>query len=396
MALRRNLTIASLRTFFAMFMLVVPVLVPYWRSLGLSMHDVLELQAIFGLAVAIFEVPTGYLADLFTRKGSVVLGSFMTALSFSYLPFARTYNELLVFELVNAFGASLVSGAKDALVYESIPPEASRKKILGSFSQWGLVGEAVAAIVAGFLVLYSFSAVIWAQVAVGWVPFILSLLFVEPPRQKMSGGSHSGRFGEAVRAVLLSDPLTRLVFMNYVCWGLSTFCIVWLQQQYWTERGVPVSWFGVLWAALMLIAAAASRLAHVVEAKIGAHRMLMAIALLPVIGYLIMASSPALFGVSVGALFYVVRGFCGVVYGDAFNWRIPSAYRATANSMQSLFMRLGFAILGPILGLVVDSFGISSCFALLAALFLGCSVILAYPLVRRIDELHVGYIPPES
>jgi MFS family permease len=133
MNLAKNIALISVRSLFGMFLIIMPIIVPYWRSLGLSMHEVLEIQAIFGLSVALLEVPTGYIADLFGRKLSVVLGSFISGVSFTILLFADSYWSLVLFEVVLALACSLVSGAEDAILYESIPEGVSRKRVIGSF-----------------------------------------------------------------------------------------------------------------------------------------------------------------------------------------------------------------------------------------------------------------------
>jgi MFS family permease len=379
-----------------MFLLVVPVLVPYWRSLGLTMHEVLELQALFGLAVVVFEVPTGYVADLWGRRYSVVLGGFLSGLSFSYLPFADTYTKLAIFEVAIAFAGTLVSGAEDAIVYETIPATANRRRILGSFGVWSLLGETGAALLAGVLVLHSFAAVVWAQVVVGWLPFILSLFLIEPPRSAMPESSHSARLTKVFAHVFVEDSLTRLIFINYVIWGLSSFCVVWLLQEYWTLAGVPLSYFGVMWATLMAVSALVSKFAHAVEHKLGAAWTLGVIALAPIGGYILMAYAGPVVGIVAGVLFYVTRGLSGVVFQDAFNWRISSTYRATANSLKSLFFRLGFVPIGPLLGTVIDTHGMVTALGILATAFAACGALLMVPLIKRLDEMHVAEIPSRA
>lgn len=357
------------------------------------MREVLELQALFGFAVAAFEVPTGYIADLFGRKVSVVLGSFISGVTFSFWPFTHSYWGFAAIEVSLALGCSLVSGADDALMYESIPPNVARKKVIGAFNMWGLLAEVCASLLAGALIAYSFAAVTWAQAIVGWLPFCISLFLIEPPRAPLSEGSHYARIGEVFRHILLNDPLTRLIFMNFVVWGLSSFCVVWLLQQYWVEAGVSLSWFGVMWAGLMLVSVFTSRFAHAIEARLGADRTLLLIAAAPIAGYLLMAFAPAMVGIVAGSLFYVTRGLTYVVYQDAFNWRVPSSFRATANSIQSLFFRLGFVPIGPLLGFVADTRGLTTCLATLAGVFGVIAITLLLPLVYRIDEMHVDYIP---
>jgi len=393
MDLSRNISLISTRSLFAMFLITMPIIVPYWRSLGLSMHEILEIQAIFGLSVAILEVPTGYIADLFGRKLSVVLGSFISGVGFTLLVFADTYWSLVTFEVVLALACTLVSGAEDAILYESIPEGVSRKKVIGSFRSMGLIGEVLASLLAGVLVAYSFGAVLWAQMIVAWIPFVVSLFLVEPPRARIERGSHISEIREVLAGIILRDPLTRLVFVNFVVAGLSSFCVVWLLQEFWRQSQVPISYFGVMWAALMLVSVVVSRGAHALEALLGARRTLLLIAIAPILGYLLMAFAPPLAGIIGGALFYVTRGLTYVVYQDAFNWRVPSRYRATANSFVSLFFRLGFVPIGPLLGSVVDGRGMRVALMMLAGGFCVTLVALLLPLVRRIDELHVEYIP---
>jgi len=380
--LSRNILIASWRSFFGMFLVVVPVLVPYWRSLGLTMHEVLELQALFGLAVVLLEFPTGYVADLFGRKASVVLGGLISGLSFSFLPFAHTYSELLIFEISVALAATLVSGAEDAIVYESIAAIANRRRIIGSFVVWSLLGETSAALLAGVLVTYSFAAVVWAQAAVGWLPLFFALLLIEPPRPPMPESTHTARILKVLSHVFIDDRTTRLIFINYVVWGLSSFCVVWLLQEHWRISGVPLNYFGILWAMLMGLSALVSKFAHRIENHLGSKTTLYTLAIAPIIGYLLMAFAPIAVGIAAGTLFYLTRGLTYVVFQDAFNSRINSEYRATANSLQSLCFRLGFVPIGPLLGTIVDLHGLTTALVSLAAAFSVCALVLMPSLIR--------------
>lgn len=382
----RNIVIASWRSFFSMFLLLIPIAVPYWRSLGLSMREILQLQAIFGFAVVILEIPTGYVADVVGRKHSVVLGSFLCGLGFSWLPFATTFNSLVAFEITLALGASLVSGAEDAIVYESIPSLANRRQILGAFRVWSLMGETCAALLAGLLVLHSYSLVLWAQAAVGWIPFLCAIFMIEPPRPKLHQSNYGSLIFKAVHHTLFEDSMRRLVFINYVVWGLSSFCVVWLLQEYWTQSQVPVQYFGVLWAGLMFISAVASRTAHYIEGKITTTGAMCIVAAAPVLGYVLMAHAPIFIGITAGALFYITRGLTYVIFQDEFNRRVPAIHRATANSLQSLCFRLGFIPIAPSLGAIIDAHGMPLGLDVLAISFGVCAVVLLLPLIHALNR----------
>ncbi|RME62044.1 MAG: MFS transporter, partial [Candidatus Dadabacteria bacterium] len=53
----------------------MPVIVLFFKENGLSMKDVFILQALFSVAVVIFEIPSGYFSDVVGRRTTLIVGS---------------------------------------------------------------------------------------------------------------------------------------------------------------------------------------------------------------------------------------------------------------------------------------------------------------------------------
>jgi len=104
--------------FFSMFMVLIPVIIPFFTSIGLSMTEIFSLQAIFGIVVATCEVPSGYICDLWGRKKTILVGSFLVGCGHTYLLWSDSFADLLVFEIFVAVGLSLISGADLSMMYD--------------------------------------------------------------------------------------------------------------------------------------------------------------------------------------------------------------------------------------------------------------------------------------
>ena len=104
--------------FASMFLILIPVIIPYFESYELSMKEIYELNAFFGLSVALCEIPSGYLADLWGRKRALQLGSCIIGSSFSALYWLDSYWEFVIFEMSLGIGLSLVSGTDIAMLYD--------------------------------------------------------------------------------------------------------------------------------------------------------------------------------------------------------------------------------------------------------------------------------------
>lgn len=107
-SLENNIKAIYLLGFFTGFLVVVPVFVPLLQGYGLSMSQVLQTQALFALTIALCEVPSGYVADLWGRRNAILVGSALNALGFFSLLWADSFVDFLIYEFILGVGFSLI------------------------------------------------------------------------------------------------------------------------------------------------------------------------------------------------------------------------------------------------------------------------------------------------
>lgn len=373
-----------LLAFFQMFLLVIPIAVPFVQSRGLSMQEFFTLQAIFGAAIVIGEVPSGYMADLFGRRVTLILGTLFLGIGHTLLLFADNFWWFLGFEICLGIGASLVSGADLAILYDTkhllgASPVVQQRSV-GNLFFVRSSSEALSALLCSLLLIWSMDLVIAWQAAIGWLPLILALSLVEPPIERLGTQSHWDNFRSIGYTLIFESRLMRLIVMSLAFWGLASFYALWLLQKYWENIGVPLIWFGYLWSGLVIISGLSGRYADRIERWLKAPLMLLLVGALPVLGYLGMAWTDSLISLIFAVFFFVARGLGLVALQNALNRRVPSLYRATANSLANFGFRGGFVLTGPIVGWVLDIWGLQTVFYLAAGFALLVLFLIILPL----------------
>jgi predicted MFS family arabinose efflux permease len=365
-----------------MGVVVMPVIVPFLAARGVTGSDVLSLQAIYGVAVMLFEVPTGTICDIIGCRRTMLIGAALNLLGWTAFAFAGGFAAYAGVEVLLAAAWSLVSGADITLIYQVLDgrdgDRDQRRRALSNYVLAQVLGEAVAALLGGVLAAWSLDLVGWVTAAEAVLPLLIAAMLP-------GGGGRPGAVSPAdfftVWRDVFGDRSRRLLFANMVVWSLATFIAVWLLQPYWTAQGVGLRWFGVLWAGTLVTVGVVSRAAPVLTRLIGQRGVLLVLAALPVIAYAGMAWLGGGPGVACGFFFYVSRGLSSVNLREAFNHRISARWRATSNSLTSGAFRLSFAICGPLVGLAMDRAGLDGALALLAGAFLLAFVLLVVPLM---------------
>jgi Major Facilitator Superfamily len=380
-------------SFFDPFMIVIPVWVPYLATQGITMRQFMELQAVFAIVILCGEVPSGLLSDLWGRKKTLLLGSTLKAVSFSLLPLWSNYEGFLFYHLTMGIALSMISGGDVALLYEwhlAAGGERSRgTAVLGNMKLAGQTGAAASALLGGAVVTLSYGHLLWANAILSWIPMLLVLGVTEPPAALAEGKKR--KRSEDLKAILSTtlgrDGATRFVFFNLIASGAAGLVMVWTHQKYWQDSGLPLAYFGVLFASYNLIFGFAGRAAALATTRYGQRTVFTAVGVLPVIACLGMASFSGWGGILLGTLGQIGRGLGSVVFLNTLNEKISSAFRATVISMAQMGTRASFALLGPLVGYGIDAGGLQSVLPALGVLFAIAFVLLLLPLVLREPRL---------
>ncbi len=387
--LHRNVLLIYGIAFFHSFMIIAPVIVPFFSSFGLSLTEIFYLQAAYATTIILLEAPSGYLADLFGRRKVLIIGSALHGLSYFLLNFADSIQFLLIFEIVLGVASSLLSGADLAILYDtqSCLGEDEKSEHSQGIANLGFFrssAEGLGALVGGLLAIYSFELMVLAQSSVAWLCIFLAIFTVEPNCKANRNLTIGLSLGYVVKFMLAGDPMLKRIALAIPLYNLTTFLAAWLIQPYWEQQGLALGLFGLLWCAQSLTAALAHKLGYALERKVGVVSTLVCIGILPIAGHLGLALLDGWRGIGVGLLLFFCRGLNQVVLVNALNRRVPSEFRATANSLTSFVFRLGFIIFGPLLGFIAESFSLTTAFVSLAVATAGLFALVMFPLILKV------------
>lgn len=392
--LQKNIFKIYMFDFFCMFLVIMPVIVPIFSNLGLNMEKIFLLQGIFGGTVALFEVPSGYMSDMWGRKKTLIVGAFLFGLGFTIMIFARGFWSLLLYEVVVGIGISLMSGTDLALLWDTIDSlkgefSVAHDRAVANLHFIRLLAEAIAAILGGILVTYSFHHVVVGNAIVMWIPFFVACTLVEPPKHVVLGANHRDNFKTIYNQIVKKNPFVRLLFLNTVTWGLGTFFAVWCLHRHWQMSNIKLENFGYLWALFNLVGGISGQLVSRMKPTSKSMWLIFA-ALLIVLSYFMMGAYLSLIGVFFGMGFYVARGINFVIFREWINKQFDSQFRATVNSVVSLGVRGVFFFAGPLIGFIIDRYSLQIALYGLSVFYLASFFIILRPLLVNKQNIYMS------
>jgi MFS family permease len=109
-------------------MFMVPVVMAYYQLKGVDIGAFLLLQGLFRVAVLTLEIPTGYLADRWSRTAQLTLGAAAWLVGLTLVWQAESFAGLLVAETFMALSVALYSGTTQAYLHEALQHEGRGKE----------------------------------------------------------------------------------------------------------------------------------------------------------------------------------------------------------------------------------------------------------------------------
>lgn len=374
---------------------------------GLNPFELVLLGTVLEASVFIFEIPTGIVADLVSRRLSVITGYTLIGLGLFLEGALPLFATILLAQAVWGIGYTFISGAKDAWLADEIGEE----KLAAAY----LRGSQLAQIAAftGIITNVGLASLqLNIPLLVGGLGQIALALFLalfmpetgfkpvsQAQRNTFQKMAHIFKQG---MLVVRERPLLSTMLGISLIYGLYSEPLdrLWealiLDNFVFPEFGrvTTVFWFGLVKAMIMIITILTTEIIKRRAAKLTHHRYVLMLAA----GSAIMALGLILFGLSTTLLMAllaymtvaIIRANLVPLYEAWINRGLPSQVRATVLSTFGQMDAIGQVIGGPAIGLVATRWGLRAAMVLSGALL---TPTLA--LYKRADNLESG-IPQED
>jgi len=356
------------------FMIVMPIIVLFFEKHGLSLTQIMILQATYSFTVAVLEIPSGFFADIYGRRLSLFYGSILTFIGYLIFSFFSGFNEFFIAEILLGIGGSLISGADSALIYDTLlqlKKDEDYTKVEGKNYGIGNVSEGIAGIIGGFLAITSLDLPVYIQTFVLFFSIPISYSLVEPESSYKLAKSIKSIW-LVVKETFFEENKLKWYIIYSSSMGIGTLSIAWFVQPFLIEIETPLFYYGIIWAGLNIITGITSYYSYLFKHK----NLLIYISLIMVISFILLGYNISMYGLIFIVFIYLIRGIITPTLRNLININSTSERRATVLSLRSFIIRISFAIIAPILGYITDYSDISFVFYSLA-MIVGLSSILA-------------------
>ncbi len=367
------------------FNLIMPIVVLFYQDIGLSMSQIFILKSVYSIAMVATELPSGYLADVWGCRKTIILGAILGTVGILIYSISSDFYSFILAEIILGVGFSFISGADSAILYDSLKAENREDdyiKYEGQITSAGNFAEALAGVAGGFLATISLRTPYYFQVFIAAIAIPAAIMLKEPQhvldrvRLKMS---------EILSIVKLTYQQVemRSAIMISSFTGAATLTYAWFVQPYFQEAGVPVSVFGILWTLLNLSAGVFSMFSYRIERLLGNKKTLLLIVVFISLGFILTSIEISLAGIAILFGFYMVRGIATPVLKDQINQYTDSKVRATILSVRNLEIRIIFAVIGPILGYLTDHFSLSTALIVCGITYFVAAILSIQPFLKK-------------
>lgn len=344
------------------FMLVMPIVVLFYKENGLNVSQVFILQSVYSLSIVLLEIPSGYFADALGRKNTIFIGAVLGFVGFAIYSISYGFWGFLMAEVVLGFGQSMISGADSALLYDSLVDAKQQDRYIkheGRMTSVGNFAEASAGILGGLLAAVSIRYPYYGQTLVALLAVPAAFTLIEPKTEHNRLELGWKQIVDVVRFALVKNLRLRWSIVLSSVVGASTLTMAWFVQPWLIRADTPVETYGAIWTALNLLVGVAAMFAYRVELKLGRNRTTGVLILFLFLGFVMAGFIRSYWAMPFIVIFYLARGVATPILKDSINRIAPAPMRATILSVRNFIIRIIFSVWGPFYGWLTDRWSLT-------------------------------------
>lgn len=367
------------------FNLIMPIVVLFYQENGMSMSQIFILKSVYSVAMVATELPSGYLADVWGCRKTILWGAILGAIGMLIYSFSADFYSFIFAEIVLGIGFSFISGADSAILYDSLKADNREEEYIkyeGRITSAGNFAEALAGVAGGLLATISFRTPYYFQFMVASIAIPAALMIKEPQHVLERSPLKMSEIISIIKITYQQVEMRSAIMISSFT-GAATLTYAWFVQPYFQEAGVPVSVFGILWTLLNLSAGVFSMFAYRIERILGNKKTLLLIVIFISLGFILTSLEISLAGIAILFGFYMIRGIATPVLKDQINQYTDSKVRATILSVRNLEIRIIFAAIGPVLGYLTDTFSLSTALIVSGIIYFIAALLSIIPFLKK-------------
>ncbi len=323
----------------------------FWEMRGMTIQQVIFTEIIFAVTIILLEIPSGVLADKWSRKNLLILGALLGSCEFAILLFANEFWHFALVVFLAGIGHSLTSGSETALLYDSLllhDEQSKFEKYVGRMHAFDLSSATVAALCGGLIAShYGLELNYWLSLASMLVALFASLTLKEPTFKEQSEEAVPLiRYVQASLRFFRGNPGVSLVILTAMVTGSAISLLDEFWQIYVERLGMPVLYFGLLSAGLLILRLPGSLFAHLLVRRFSYRFLFSTVSLIFAAGFALAAAWKGFGGLAAFMVICLFSGIAEPLASGYLHHRIDSGMRATMDSFQSLGLNIVHSVIG--------------------------------------------------
>lgn len=339
------------------------------QDAGLNPFQLLLIGTVLEATCLLFEIPTGIVADTYSRRLSIIIGMMLIGAGFMLEGAFPVLLTILLAQVVWGIGATFLSGAEQAWIADEMGEEGIGRVFMRG-AQFGQAGALIGIAASVAIASYRLNLALIASGALFVVLGIFLLLVMPesnfkrvPGSERTSWQSMGDTLKEGIGAVR-GKPVLVTVLAIAAVWGAASEGLDRLWEAHLLENFTFPSlanldiivWFGIINAAGMVLSLGVTEIARRridTDSHIAAAKALLTITVLMSLTVVVFALAGNFYlalaaFIATGTLRRVNRP----VYAAWLNQSLTPRVRATVFSMAGQADALGQIAGGPVIGLV--------------------------------------------
>jgi len=190
----------------------------------LEVYQLILIGTALEISIFIFEIPTGIIADLKSRRLSIIIGLFIIAFGAMIEVLTPFFYLIFISQLVLGFGYTFISGALDSWISDEVKPDLLESTIItGSqvYALLSILGIVLAAVIGVIDIRLSIYVGAFILIALG----VLSIIFMKEDnfiKHKSDDSAVKQYFTQFIKGFshIKNHKTLRIVFVIVIFYGL--------------------------------------------------------------------------------------------------------------------------------------------------------------------------------